>query len=88
MDGTMSLLQELEESISRGSEESLLRALWHTTDVLITGQYSENQVWVFGQIIERLARDLEIVDQVRSRSGRTGHVEPSRRRGIISSSSQ
>jgi uncharacterized protein (DUF2336 family) len=61
MDGTMSLLQELEESISRGSEESLLRALWHTTDVLITGQYSENQIWVFGQIIERLARDLEVV---------------------------
>src|SRR6202051_1315076 len=61
MDGTMSLLQELEESISRGSEESLLRALWHTTEFLITGQYSENQVWVFGQIIERLARDLQVV---------------------------
>jgi uncharacterized protein (DUF2336 family) len=61
MDGTTSLLQELEESISRGSDESLLRALWHTTDVLITGHYSENQIWVFGQIIERLARDLEVV---------------------------
>jgi uncharacterized protein (DUF2336 family) len=61
MNGTASLLQELEESIARGSDESLLRALRHTTDVLITGQYSENQIWVFGQIIERLARDLEIV---------------------------
>ena len=61
MDGTASLLQEIEESITRGSDESLLRALWHTTDVLITGQYSENQIWVFGQVIERLARDLEVV---------------------------
>lgn len=65
MNGTQSLLQELEESISRGSEESLLRALWHTTDVLITGQYSENEIWVFGQIIERLARDLEIMARAR-----------------------
>src|ERR1700674_714006 len=61
MDGTASLLQQLEESISRGSNESLLRALWHTTDVLITGQYSEDQIWVFGQVIERLARELEVV---------------------------
>ena len=65
MNGTASLLQELEESISRGSEERLLRALWHTTDVLITGQYSENQIWVFGQIIERLGRDLEVVARAR-----------------------
>ncbi len=61
MDGTASLLQELEESISHGSDESLLRALWHTTDVLIAGRYSEDQIWVFGQVIERLARELEVV---------------------------
>ena len=67
MNGTASLLQELEELISRGSEESLLRALWHTTEVLMTSQYSENQIWVFGQIIERLARDLEIVARARTR---------------------
>ena len=65
MNGTASLLQELEELISRGCEESVLRALWHTTDVLITGQYSENQIWVFGQIIERLGRDLEVVARAR-----------------------
>ena len=41
MNGIASLLQELEESISRGSEESLLRALWHTTDVLNRSVFRE-----------------------------------------------
>lgn len=60
MKGSTSLLQELNESIARGSNESRLRALWHTTDVLLAGQYSEDQVWMFGQVIERLALELEV----------------------------
>ena len=60
MKNSTSLLQELNESISHGSNESHLRALWHTTDVLLAGQYSEDQVWMFGQVIERLARELEV----------------------------
>jgi len=61
MNGSTSLLQELDESISRGSDESRLRALWHATDVLLAGQYSEDQIWIFGQVIERLAIELEVV---------------------------
>jgi hypothetical protein len=53
MNGTTSLLQELDEAISRGSKESRLRALWHATDVLVAGQYSEESIWVFGEIIDR-----------------------------------
>jgi len=37
-----------------------MRALWHATDVLIAGQYSEEEIWVFGEVIERLARELEV----------------------------
>lgn len=60
MNGTASLLQELDESISQGSSESRLRALWHATDVLLAGQYSEEQIWIFGQVIEQLSRELEV----------------------------
>ena len=60
MNGTTSLLQELDEAISRGSKESRLRALWHVTDVLVAGQYSEESIWVFGEIIDRLTQELEM----------------------------
>ena len=60
MNGTTSLLQELDEAISRGSKESRLRALWHATDVLVAGQYSEESIWVFGEIIDRLTQELEM----------------------------
>ena len=60
MNGTASLLQELDEAISQGSDESRLRALWHATDILVTGQYSEESIWVFGEIIDRLTRELEM----------------------------
>ena len=38
----------------------LLQALWPATDILIAGQYSEEQIWTFGEVIERLAEDIEI----------------------------
>ena len=60
MTDSTSLLKELDESMSRGSEESRLRALWHATDVLIAGQYSEPDIWTFGEVIERLARGIEL----------------------------
>jgi hypothetical protein len=60
MTDSASLLQELNESISRGSNESRLRALWHATDVLISGQYSDQDIWTFGEVIERLARGIEV----------------------------
>jgi uncharacterized protein (DUF2336 family) len=54
-----SYLQELDNAISRGTHASRLQALWHATDLLITGQYSDEQVWVFGEIIARLAGEIE-----------------------------
>ena len=60
MTDSTSLLKELDELMSRGSEESRLRALWHATDVLIAGQYSEPDIWTFGEVIERLARGIEL----------------------------
>ena len=60
MTDSASLLKELDESISRGSDEGRLRALWHATDVLIAGQYSEQDIWTFGEVIDRLARGIEV----------------------------
>src|SRR6202012_2336284 len=57
-------LMELEDAVSRGSAESCLRALWHATDVLIAGRYSEDQIWTFGEIIGRLAEEIEIAARV------------------------
>src|SRR3984893_12176220 len=55
-----SFLQEINEAILQGSPESRLRALWHTTDILIAGRYTEDQIWVFGEVIERLADKIEL----------------------------
>ena len=53
------LLQELNEAILRGSPESRARALWHATDLLIEGRYTEDQIWIFGEVIGRLADEIE-----------------------------
>jgi uncharacterized protein (DUF2336 family) len=55
-----SFLQELEKAVSRGSAESRLRALWHATDLLIAGRYSEDEIWIFGEVIGRLADGIEV----------------------------
>jgi uncharacterized protein (DUF2336 family) len=60
-----SLLAELEDAMSRGTAESCLLALWHATDILIGGRYSEDQIWTFGEIIGRLAEEIEIAARVR-----------------------
>jgi uncharacterized protein (DUF2336 family) len=60
-----SFLAELEDAVSRGTAESCLQALWHATDILIAGRYSEEQIWTFGEIIGRLAEEIEIVARVR-----------------------
>lgn len=54
-----SFLQELDDAVSRGSPESRLKALWHATDLLIAGHYSEDQIWIFGEIIGRLSEEIE-----------------------------
>ncbi|HLX14349.1 MAG TPA: DUF2336 domain-containing protein [Bradyrhizobium sp.] len=52
-------LKELNEAISRGSPESREQALWHATNILIEGRYTEDQIWVFGEVIGRLAEEIE-----------------------------
>jgi uncharacterized protein (DUF2336 family) len=55
----MSFLQELDVAVSQGSAESRERALWYATDLLIVGRYTEDEVWMFGEIIGRLEQDIE-----------------------------
>ena len=57
---TKSHLQDLDEAISRGTPESRERALWHATDLLIAGHYSEQEVLTFGKVICRLADEIEV----------------------------
>ncbi len=51
---------DLDEAISRGTPESRARALWHTTDLLIAGRYCDDDIWTFGEVIGRLADEIEI----------------------------
>jgi len=55
-----SFLRDLEDAVSRGSAESRLRALWHATDFLIAGRYTDDEIWVFGEVIGRLADGIEL----------------------------
>ena len=58
-------LQELDEAISRGTDDTRLQALWHATDVLIAGRYSDKEIWIFGEVIARLAREIEHTSRVK-----------------------
>ena len=60
-----SILQELDNAIVKGSAESRERALWHATDLLIAGRYSDNDIWIFGEAIGRLAEEIEVVARAR-----------------------
>ena len=55
-----SFLQGLDEAIMRGTAESRTRALWHTTDLMIAGRYSDDDIWTFGDVIGRLADEIEV----------------------------
>jgi uncharacterized protein (DUF2336 family) len=35
--------------------------LWYATDILIAGRYNDEEVWVFGEVIGRLADEIEVV---------------------------
>jgi uncharacterized protein (DUF2336 family) len=56
----MSFLQELEVAVSRGSAESRLRVLWYATDLLMAGQYTDDDIWMFGEVIGLLERDIAV----------------------------
>ena len=52
-------LQDLNDVIGRGTAESRTKALWHATDVLVEGEFSEEQIRIFGEVIARLADEIE-----------------------------
>jgi uncharacterized protein (DUF2336 family) len=60
-----SLLGDLNQAILLGSPKSRERALWHATDILMTGRYTEDQIWVFGEVIERLAEEIELAARIK-----------------------
>jgi uncharacterized protein (DUF2336 family) len=55
-----SFLQDLDDAVSRGTAESRSRALWYATDLLIAGRYSDEEIWTFGEVIGRLADEIEV----------------------------
>jgi Uncharacterised protein conserved in bacteria (DUF2336) len=59
MNKDSSYLAEIDQAITRGTAATRLQALWHATDLLIAGQYSDDQIWVFGELISRLAVEIE-----------------------------
>ena len=56
----MSILRELNDAISKGTPESRLKALWHATDMLLMGRYTESEIWIFGEVIGRLSEEIEL----------------------------
>src|SRR5271169_369360 len=55
-----SFLRDLDEAVSRGTPESRARALWHTTDLMIAGSFSDDEIWTFGEVVTRLADEIEV----------------------------
>src|SRR5450432_4727058 len=64
MSQSKSFLQDLDEAISRGTPESRARALWYATDLLIAGRFSDDEIWTFGEVIGRLADEIEVAARV------------------------
>src|ERR1700688_2855685 len=60
MTEVISFLSDLDDAVARGTAESRERALWHATDLLIAGRYSDDEIWTFGEVIGRLADEIEV----------------------------
>jgi uncharacterized protein (DUF2336 family) len=76
MGGLKTFLRELDDAVLRGTPESRMRALWHTTDLLIAGRYSDDEIWTFGEVIGRLADEIEVAarGQLARRLARVAHA--------------
>src|ERR1700744_1919836 len=59
MTETSQIMHGLNEAIERGSAESRAKALWHATDILVGGEFSEEQIGIFGDVIGRLTDEIE-----------------------------
>jgi uncharacterized protein (DUF2336 family) len=55
-----SFIDDLEEAVARGTPASRARALWHTTDLMIAGNFSDDEIWTFGEVVTRLADEIEV----------------------------
>jgi uncharacterized protein (DUF2336 family) len=60
MTASQSFLQELDDAVLRGSPESRAKALSFATDMLTVGHYTEDEIWVFGEVMGRLADAIEV----------------------------
>jgi uncharacterized protein (DUF2336 family) len=60
-----SFLEELNEAVLRGSAESREKALWYATEMLMVGRYTEEEIWIFGEVIGRLADVIEVAARAR-----------------------
>jgi uncharacterized protein (DUF2336 family) len=60
MNDAKTFLQDLNDSVSRGTAESCLHAVRHATDLLIAGRYSDDEISTFGEVIARLADEIEV----------------------------
>ena len=78
MTDTGHVMQDLNEAIERGSSESRAKALWHATDILVDGEFSEEQIHVFGEVISRLADEIEETAraELSRRLARSGNAPP------------
>ncbi len=50
--------------------------MWHTTDLMIAGRYSDDEIWTFGEVIGRLADEIEVAAraQLAKRLARFDHA--------------
>jgi uncharacterized protein (DUF2336 family) len=60
MSDANTFLRDLDDAVSRGTADSRTRALWHATDLLIAGRYTDDDIWTFGEVIGRLADAIEV----------------------------
>jgi uncharacterized protein (DUF2336 family) len=72
------LLEELDQAILTGSPERRERALWAATDMLMVGRYTDEEIWVFGEVIGRLAAEIELAARARlaEKLSRIDHAPP------------
>jgi uncharacterized protein (DUF2336 family) len=52
-------LEDMDDVIARGSAENRTKALWHTTDILLEGEFDEEQIRILGEVIARLTEEIE-----------------------------
>src|SRR5229473_2306722 len=70
MNDAKTFLQDLDNAVSRGTTESCLHAVRHATDLLIAGRYSDDEISTFGEVIARLADEIEVAARVLRNSER------------------